>query len=49
MATDQSKGFDMTVCDMPRCNGPRQILLLEPAMRCVCRKCWRDMQWRATQ
>ena len=32
-----------TACDMPGCTGPRQILLMEDAMRCVCRKCWRRM------
>ena len=30
-------------CDMPDCTGPRQILLMEPAMRCICRRCWRMM------
>lgn len=32
-----------TTCDMPGCTGPRQILLMEDAMRCVCRNCWRRM------
>lgn len=31
-------------CDMPGCKGKRQILLMEPAMRCVCRRCWRRLE-----
>lgn len=34
-------------CDVPGCNGPREILLMEDAMRCVCRKCHKQMETKA--
>ena len=30
-------------CATPGCTRPRQVLLMEPAMRCICRRCWRMM------
>ena len=40
---DGDAPWSASTCDMPDCTGPRQILLMEPAMRCICRRCWRMM------
>lgn len=48
------RSYDMTdpndtpvrysTCDIPGCKGRREILIMEAAMRCVCRKCFRQME-----
>lgn len=46
--TPTHRSHDMTdkpvACDIPGCGRRREILIMENAMRCVCRRCFKQME-----
>ena len=47
MITTHKSHDKPATCDIPGCNGRREILIIEDEMRCVCRKCFRQMEGAA--